>query len=361
MVSKLHVTLSQPGGRLALATALILGMTTLRSQPAVSSSEYIAFRVDAERVIAHLRTLPNVDGPQVRTGLSPSPRAKFGYEHFDPPVYWQVTNEYSVGDRWTIHTAPGRTFEATVERNVGGYLGCQESIGVLLKVAPAQAAAFAAVRPRYFVAMPAEAEPASSRPRVSVRTPSESTLTPDIRRSIDSILQTKLARELPEMQSEAIPRLQLEVVAHRFRSGRAWARQRLKIEEAMQRGEGELRYHVQAFQLAPDGVPILFVRAEWLVGKRQGFVASLWLRAGKPMEVLEIDTDRAKWLHGRLSDGREVHPSHLGLILNVFDRDGDGWGEVLSSWEGYESRTISLREYSPAGFQPATADMSGGC
>lgn len=56
LVSRLHVTLTQPRGRLALATALILGMTTLRSQPAVSSSDYIAFRVDAERVLAHLRT-----------------------------------------------------------------------------------------------------------------------------------------------------------------------------------------------------------------------------------------------------------------------------------------------------------------
>lgn len=360
MVSKLHMTLTQPGGRLALATALILGMTPLRSQPAVSSPEYIAFRVDAERVLAHLRTLPNVDGPQVRTGLSPRPVAKFGYEHFDPPEYWQVAKEHSVGDRWTIHTAPGRTFDATVERNVGGYLGCQESTGVLLKVAPAQAAAFAAVRPRYFVAMPDEAQtPSPAGSPSSVRTLPASTLTPDVLRSIESILETTLARELPAVRLEFAPMLERTSSQHHYRSVRVWARRRLQIEDALEDGEGKLRYDVQPFQLAPDGIPVLFVRAEWLVGRSQGFVASLWLRAGKPMEVLETNVNPAKW--ARMSLFREIAPSHVGLILNVLDRNGDGWGEVLSSWEGYESRTISLREYSPAGFQPATADMSGGC
>jgi hypothetical protein len=49
----------------------------------------------------------------------------------------------------------------------------------------------------------------------------------------------------------------------------------------------------------------------------------------------------------------------MGLILNVLDRDGDGWSEVLFSSEGYESRSISLLEYSPAGFQPAAINLSG--
>ena len=128
----------------------------------------------------------------------------------------------------------------------------------------------------------------------------------------------------------------------------------------MERGAGRLHYNVQAFQLAPDQVPVFFVRAEWLVGRRQGFAASLWLRAGQPIEVLETNVRPAAWLRMSLFQGG-VGPSHLGLILNVLDRDGDGWGEVLFASEGYEGRSISLLEYSPAGLQRAAIELIGGC
>ena len=111
----------------------------------------------------------------------------------------------------------------------------------------------------------------------------------------------------------------------------------------MESGRGRLQYNVQAFQLSPDGVPVLFVRAEWLVGRRQGFVASLWVRAGEPIEVLKTDVRPAEWLRMSLFQGG-VSPYHMGLILNVVDRDGDGWGEVLFAWGGYEGRSISLLE-----------------
>jgi hypothetical protein len=50
----------------------------------------------------------------------------------------------------------------------------------------------------------------------------------------------------------------------------------------------------------------------------------------------------------------------MGLILNVLDRDRNGWGEVLFTQEGYESRSISLLEYSPAGLQSTGISMGGG-
>ena len=151
-----------------------------------------------------------------------------------------------------------------------------------------------------------------------------------------------LARELPRVRAEAAPFLAKGLNAP-YRQDRSWARERLQIEDAMDRGRGRLRYDVQAFQLSPDGVPVLFVRAEWLVGTRQGFVASLWVRAGEPIEVLKTDVRQAAWVRSSLFQGG-VSPSHMGLILNVLDRDGDGWGEVLFAGEGYEGRSISLLE-----------------
>jgi hypothetical protein len=344
---------------LFMGVAFIVVVATLHGQSPASSAEYVAFRVDAERVVATV-LVQKVEGPQVREGLSPPPVAHFGYEYFEPPDYWGVRNDHNVGDRWVIHTAPGQVFEATVQRRVGGYVGCDQGVGVLLRVAPEQASAFAGVSARYFVATPAPAEtPNAAAVRSGVRTLPVSTLTPDMRRSIESILDTTLARELPGVRSEAAPFLARGLTAP-YRSTRAWARQRLQIEDAMERGQGKLHYNVQAFQLAPNGVPVLFVRAEWLVERRQGFVASLWLRAGQPLEVLETNVRPAAWLRNSLFQGGVV-PSHMGLILNVLDRDGDGWGEVLFSSEGYESRSISLLEYSPAGFQPAAISLGGGC
>jgi hypothetical protein len=52
---------------------------------------------------------------------------------------------------------------------------------------------------------------------------------------------------------------------------------------------------------------------------------------------------------------------NLGLVLNVLDRDRDGWGEILFLEAGYESFRISLREYSATGFSPTGLVYGGGC
>jgi hypothetical protein len=347
-------------GRLLLPVAFILAATTLSGQLPSPASEYIAFRVDAERVVATV-LVRDANLPQVRKGLSPSPVARFGYQYFEPPDYWgDLPNDHKAGDRWSIHTAPGQVFQATVERRVGGYMGCEEAVGVLLRVASQQAKTFGGVQARYFVATPAAAEtPGATSLRSDIRTLPAYALTPDVRRSLESVLGETLARELPRVRSEAAPFL-ARALKSNYRQDRSWARQRLQIEDEMERGRGLLHYNVQAFQLSPDGVPVLFVRAEWLVGRRQGFVASLWLRAGVPIEVLHTDVRPAAWVRNSLFQGG-VSPSHMGLVLNVLDRDGDGSGEVLFAWEGYEGRSISLREYSPAGFQGAAIDLRGGC
>jgi hypothetical protein len=49
------------------------------------------------------------------------------------------------------------------------------------------------------------------------------------------------------------------------------------------------------------------------------------------------------------------------MVLTVLDRDHDGWGEVLLTEEGYESRSIELFEYGPAGFQTTGIVFAHGC
>jgi len=64
-----------------------------------------------------------------------------------------------------------------------------------------------------------------------------------------------------------------------------------------------------------------------------------------------------------LGDGRQgsVAHEHLGLVLNVLDRNGDGWGEVLMAQGGYESMSLSLVEYSASGFHPTGIEYAYGC
>ena len=140
---------------------------------------------------------------------------------------------------------------------------------------------------------------------------------------------------------------------------RSWARELRRVEIAMERNEGRRQYDIQAFQLGP-GAPVYFVRAEWLVDGRQGFAASIWLRTEPTVEVIETNVRPASWLRMFEFQGR-VTRDHLGLVLNVLDRDQDGWGEILFLESGYEAFGISLRQYSPTGFERSGPVYGGGC
>jgi hypothetical protein len=176
---------------------------------------------------------------------------------------------------------------------------------------------------------------------------------------LEATLNALLARELPRIRTDAgreLARMASSPVAYH----RSWARQQQAVDEAMRRGRGTLTYDIQSFRLAPDGVLLHFVRAEWAVGQRQGFAASLWLRGEHPVQVIDTNLRPASWLRSFEFQGR-VAREHLGLVLNVFDRDHDGWGEVLVANGGYESMSLSMLEYSPTGFRPTGIAYSYGC
>jgi hypothetical protein len=140
---------------------------------------------------------------------------------------------------------------------------------------------------------------------------------------------------------------------------RTWARERQAIEAGLDAGRAQRQYDVQPFRLSPDGVPYYFVRATWRVDGRMGFAASFWMR-GDDLDVVWRNLRPAVWL--RMSEFQGVVSNeHLGLVLNVLDRDGNGWGEVLFLQSGYESRDIREFHVSPAGFEPTTVAFSAGC
>jgi hypothetical protein len=102
------------------------------------------------------------------------------------------------------------------------------------------------------------------------------------------------------------------------------------------------------------------VRARWTLDKRVVFLMSAWIRPDKDMLLVSVDSQ------GGLLRTAEFQRSSLGadyqgLILNVFDYDGDGWGEILMEQSGYESASLTLYKYTDSGLVPVGIELSWGC
>ena len=345
---------------LAAVLAVLLTNSTVVTQEPNGGSPLISFRVDDGHAIAVIKVIGSAE-KQISDGLSPEPAARYGFRYFDLPPAWQLPGGAAIrqGERWLLHPTPGASIQADTERIVGGQLGCEDAIGVLLRVAPEQSKAFAALPARYFLAERSSAVPSPVTPSTSTVRVLASPSTDEFRTALRATLNELLVRELPRVQADAEPDI-ARMLTSPVNYHRSWAQRQQTIEESMRRGEGQLTYDIQSFRLAPDGVPVHFVRAEWRVRGRQGFAASVWLRGGLPLEVLETNARPASWLRMFEFQG-SVAREHLGLVLNVVDRNGDGWGEVLMAQGGYESMSLSLVEYSASGFHPTGIEYAYGC
>lgn len=272
----------------------------------------LAFRFDSQRIIATLKSEINVSLPQLARGV-PRPGAKFGYPIFDLPAELQPRVPQSIrpGDRRSVHTAAGQVFHATVERIVLGEAQCSRMLAAVLKIDDSQAWAFAGVRSKYYVVEPDLAPPTAEPSPLGDLAPTA--IAPEIRRSIE--------RTLAGLHAGA---------------GRS--------------------YDAQPYRLTPDGAPFVFVRATWHTEGRPTFVASLWVR-GDTGEVAWREVLPAERL--RIFE-RGMPPELPGLVLNVVDRDRDGWAEIVFVQVGYEGVEVSLRE-ARARFQPSGISYHYGC
>jgi hypothetical protein len=66
-------------------------------------------------------------------------------------------------------------------------------------------------------------------------------------------------------------------------------------------------------------------------------------------------------VRGKESAPSEIDRVQLVVVLNVLDRDGDGWGEIIAAGGGYEWLWIDMREYSASGVGPAAPSFAFGC
>jgi len=172
-------------------------------------------------------------------------------------------------------------------------------------------------------------------------------------------LNDLLKREFPAIRVDTIPDF-----AKMADSGEAYMRSRavdvIRLDQAVARGDVKLKYDVQAFRLDPTGVPIWFVRAEWLAGQEQAFAAAVWIRAAERLHVIESDTGPARVLRSYEFQDR-LERERLGLVLTVLDRDHDGWAEVMMERSSSETISIFTREFSADGFVDSAVKYEAGC
>ena len=322
----------------------------LTAQAPRSASSFIAFRADDQHVVAVMVEVS--DQPDTVAGSAPGARFGFEYRDADPAIVAAIPQAVFAVTQWTVHLGPGRRVSARAGRIVHGGAACTGLAGMLLQIDPADQQAYAARPEKYFIVDAADGTKTAAAPP-----PRE--LPPIERPKLEALLNALLKRELPAVRAEAtaeIDRLVTSDVAYQ----RRWALERRELDQALDAGKARLEFDVQAFDLERNGPPRYFVRAEWNVNGRPAFGAALWIKGGDPLTIVDQDLSTARWLRMFEFQGK-VSPELYGLVLNVFDRDGDGWSEVLMARGGYESNKLELIELTPEGFVSTGISYSYGC
>jgi hypothetical protein len=129
-----------------------------------------------------------------------------------------------------------------------------------------------------------------------------------------------------------------------------------RFDRGLVTDKAKLDYDIQAFQLTPDGAPRLFIRARWLIDEKPAFLMSAWVRI-QPNPIIEAANSGSSDVV-RIIDDYEPGLDTLGVVLNVFDPNGDGHGELLILSTGYEGFAIQLLRYTDTG--PVATGISFG-
>ena len=329
--------------------APVSGPNAQAPRPATS---FVAFRVDDRHAVAVIAEV--ADQADSVDGSPPAARFGFEYRDADPAIVAAVPPAVLAAKQWTVHVAPGRRASATAGRVVHGNAACTGLAGMLLRIEPEEQQGYAARPEKYFVVDAGDRATAPTSPP-----PPSPAHAPIDRRQLESLLNSLLERELPAVRAEAAGEID------RFAGGgpgyrRKWALERRELDRALEAGKARLEYDVQAFDLERNGPPRYFVRAEWAVGGRAAFGAALWIKGGGHLTIVAQDLSTARWLRMVEFQGR-LSPELYGVVLNVFDRDGDGWSEVLVARGGSESNTLELIALTPSGFVPTGISYSYGC
>jgi hypothetical protein len=265
--------------------------------------------------------------------------------HFFPAIVQKT----QPGDRWLLSVSVDASIPVVIDRVVIAPVGCSLALGFLASVPSDQRAVFTAASHEYFLVRPKAVEAAG--PPVA----SHIAELPGWKASPAAAKQ--IVQQLNARMNDEVAKIDARLLANAGSPGATAAnvpvgdaRPRLKewlhADQGLARGEGMLDYDVRAFQLTPDGLPRLFVRARWKLADAPVFLMTAWFKANAstadaPLMLLSAD---ASWSTA-LRNGEA--PVSLGdrldfvSILNEFDDDHDGWAELLV--HSYDAHSYDAR------------------
>ena len=269
----------------------------------------------------------------------------------------EILDKVRVGDSWVIMTGGETTIHCKIEKFAVATMACQAGIAAICSVASDEQAALKDVREKYYLALPQseftrkKGQPPASRVGFLKE---GSKMDAPAKERLEAVLHKQMLQELARVRREMVDE-------YSRNAAQRWAREWKTYDERLARGEGKLSYDVQALRLTPDGQPRLYVRAQWTWGSKVVFLTTLWIRPDQQMQIEAVSSKEAELLRMSEFQHMMLGLKNLGMILNVFDWDGNGWGEILMTQEGYESFGIGLLEYSERGPQATGIAYGYGC
>jgi hypothetical protein len=330
------------------AVTMSVAKTVIDVQEPPPTQSLLAYRLDSQRVVIVTEMKDSI-GNQASDLLRPVARmipqvALIPENH---AARSRFVGDFRVGAPWII-ASNGAQFGAVVVQPAGIVWGCEGNEAPLALIARVNDSSFAKERAKYFLA---------SHDAQRTRAPS---LSVDLR--LDDAQRQELEAMIDRQMRITVPSL---FAPDPYVQNNKVQAKETDYDRRVRSGQARLIYHFEAYNLAPDDNPRLYVRAYWKVGAKAQTGITLWLRFdGQHFFVEQSDSSvsrSARYLELK-EFGSDVaaNPEYAGMLLNVIP-SADGWAYVIMGRRGYESTGVSVWKYSPLGPQDTGLAYIFGC
>jgi hypothetical protein len=327
--------------------ATVDAKATLDVQEPRPDPNRLAYRVDSQRVAiltdmtAHTVARP---GDTIRPVAQFIPPLTIVAENDD--VRKRFNGQLAMGAHWKI-SSNGPQFDAAIEQPAIVNWDCGGGEEPLAAIARINDSVFAGHGAKYFLAAPDGRR--FSRAPLSVNLRSI-----EARQELESIIDRQMRITMPTLFAPD-PTIHNPV----------YQPKETVYDEQVRSGQARLVNHIEAFMLAPDAQPRLYVRAYWQVGSIAQAGMTLWLRFdGRHFSVEQADASISRFArYAELkSVGSDIaaRPEYAGMLLNVIPAS-DGWAYLIMGVRGYESIKVSVLKYSPNGPRDTGIGYAYGC
>jgi hypothetical protein len=253
--------------------------------------------------------------------------------------------DLAMGAHWTI-SSNGARFAAAAEQPAIASYTCEGNEAPLVIIARVPDRRFANNRAKYFLA---------SR---SGRGTNPQSLSVDLR--LDDTQRLELEDVINKQRRITVP---TAFAPDPYNHDPSLQSRETEYDRRVRQGQGKLIYHLEAFKLAPDEDPRLYVRAYWTADSKAETGLTLWMRFdGHHFQVEQADAGITRFARIELvrTGTTASRADYAGMLLNVIAAD-DGWAYIIMGQQGYEGQGVWVYKYSPTGPREAGIEYRFGC